>query len=401
MKLNTNISIRTRIYWSFFLLVILFVINGIITTVTLINNQKLSDHIYKVTDPSLRAMDDLNKMLIESKMYCTNWVFLRSSQSDKDALLKIHNTDYLKLRLKLTGFASQWINKRSVDSLYKVLSGFELLQLEEKKIMGSLRIFEDYNDPLIKLEAERIIEDEVLPRTMALINLLNYLINDKQNIRADEEANLTFSSGLLRILIIAMAVITACIGLLLSVYMTNIIISPINKIRHIVNELGKGIIQKTAHLANSDEIGEMSRSVNNLSDKLQKTAQFAHEVGLRNFTIPFQPLSDADTLGKALLTMRDNLKESEAELLNTTADLVQRNKELEQFAYMVSHNLRAPVANILGFTYVLNSIGKNNNMQLQPVLEALCASAKKLDDIIIDLNQILQARRQSSLDQTL
>src|SRR5687768_180976 len=114
ININTNISIKTRIYWSFLGLVFLFVVSGIITIVTLINNQKLSDHIYKVTDPSLRAMDDLNKMLIESKMYCTNWVFLRSSQSDKDALLKLHNTDYFKLKSRLNIFASQWRNKNSI-----------------------------------------------------------------------------------------------------------------------------------------------------------------------------------------------------------------------------------------------------------------------------------------------
>lgn len=397
MKSNTHISIKARIYWSFFLLVSLFLVSGILTIVTLVSNQKLSDHINRVTDPSLRAMDDLNKMLIESKMYCTNWVFLRSSQSDKDALLKLHNTDYFKLKSKLNSFSSHWRNKNSIDSLYKILSGFELLQLEEKKIMGSLKKFDDYNDPIIKLEAERVIEDEVLPRTMALIISLNYIINEKQKIRSDEEANLRYSSGELRILIIAMVIITACIGFFLSVYMANIIISPINKIRHIVNELGKGIIQKTDHRTNGDEIGEMIRSVNNLSEKLQKTAQFAHEVGLRNFHIPFQPLSDADTLGKALITMRDNLKKSEEELLSTTADLVQRNKELEQFAYIVSHNLRAPVANILGFSFVLNSVGKNNNAEQQQILEGLTLSAKKLDDIVIDLNQILQARRQSAL----
>ena len=91
--------------------------------------------------------------------------------------------------------------------------------------------------------------------------------------------------------------------------------------------------------------------------------------------------------------MRDNLKKSDNELLKTTEDLVQRNKELEQFAYMVSHNLRAPVANILGFSYVLNSVGKNNEAVQQHILEGLTLSAKKLDDIVIELNDILQVRR--------
>ena len=36
-----------------------------------------------------------------------------------------------------------------------------------------------------------------------------------------------------------------------------------------------------------------------------------------------------------------------------TADLTQRNKDLEQFAYIVSHNLRAPVANITGLSEAL------------------------------------------------
>ena len=143
MKRNTNISIKARIYWSFFLLVSLFVTSGVLTIITLVSNQKLSDHIYKVTDPSLIAMDDFNQMLIESKMYCTNWVCLRSSQSDKDALIKLHKTDYFKLRSKLNGFSSKWRNRSSADSLQKILSRFEQLQLEERKIMGSLTKFDN------------------------------------------------------------------------------------------------------------------------------------------------------------------------------------------------------------------------------------------------------------------
>ena len=70
-------------------------------------------------------------------------------------------------------------------------------------------------------------------------------------------------------------------------------------------------------------------------------------------------------------------------------DLIQRNKDLEQFAYIVSHNLRAPVANILG----LISIQVTPNLSTQEKEElnkGLMESVNKLDDIVKDLNQILQ-----------
>jgi signal transduction histidine kinase len=178
--------------------------------------------------------------------------------------------------------------------------------------------------------------------------------------------------------------------------MTRVIVTPINKIKHIVNDLGKGIIRKLGHNGNKDEIGQMIHSVNSLSENLQETASFALAIGLRNFDIPFQPLSNEDTLGKALIAMRDNLKASEKGLLESTANLIQRNKDLEQFTYIVSHNLRAPVANIMGLSHVLNGIGKDMDIkQQQLLLGELAGAVKKLDNIIIDLDHILHNKNKN------
>ena len=331
-------QIKSRIYWCFFLLVMLFVVNGIITVITLNDNRKMATHLSGIVDPSLQSMDDFNKLLLESKMYTTNWVFLRYKEDDKRLLRKLHDSAYGTLKIRLDNYARQWNDTQLTDSLDKICSGFEQLLLIEKKIMGSLEDFNDYDDPVIKLEAERMVEEEVLPRTTALMNDLEIIDTRIHKLSRQENEHLEQSSIRLRALIVILTITIVFTGLFFAVYMSRIIIRPINRMRLIINDLGKGVIHKIIYQGNKDEMGEMIHSVNNLSEKLHATTQFAHEVGLRNFTMPFQPLSDKDVLGKALIAMRDNLKESEIELL-ATADNLNKKDELLQAVGVATHGL--------------------------------------------------------------
>lgn len=85
-------------------------------------------------------------------------------------------------------------------------------------------------------------------------------------------------------------------------------------------------------------------------------------------------------------------KTLERERHQITKDLVQRNKTLEQFAHIVSHNLRAPVANILGLSNLIKLSEGNADTQRQ-CIDGLTLSAKRLDEIILDLNKILQVKQ--------
>jgi signal transduction histidine kinase/DNA-binding response OmpR family regulator len=352
-----NISLKQRIYWSFWFLVTLFFINGIITIITLVQNQRLSDKISKVVLPSLDTIDDFKKMVLESKMYTTNWVFLRSSQEDKDNLKKIHDSEYYKLKERINAYSKLWNQKNITDSLQHVYTRFEQLMVVEKQIMTSLQKFSDYDDPVIKLDAERKVEDDILPESAALKNCLDNIDKLGQQYMQNESAALERSRLKLRVFIIVLSVTIMLAGLLLSVYMTNVIIRPIKRIQEIINDLGKGITRKVDHHTTHDEIGEMVKAVNHLSGKLQITSWFAYEVGVRNFDMPFHPLSEEDTLGKSLIAMRDNLKASEKELMAVTDDLHKKDQLLQAVAeathMLISNN---DVNEAMGKT--IRSLGK-------------------------------------------
>jgi len=76
-------------------------------------------------------------------------------------------------------------------------------------------------------------------------------------------------------------------------------------------------------------------------------------------------------------------------------DLIQRNRDLEQFTFIISHNLRAPTANIIGITDYLQNETLTQDEQAE-FLQALASSALGLDTIIKDINSILQVKLEVS-----
>lgn len=89
-------------------------------------------------------------------------------------------------------------------------------------------------------------------------------------------------------------------------------------------------------------------------------------------------------------------KVAELERAKITNDLLQRNRDLEQFTFIVSHNLRAPIANIMGITeYLLDeNIKKEEQNEL---IQALTSSVTGLDSVIKDINKILQVKLEMKL----
>lgn len=84
-------------------------------------------------------------------------------------------------------------------------------------------------------------------------------------------------------------------------------------------------------------------------------------------------------------------KNAELERIKITNDLLHRNRALEQFTFIISHNLRAPTANIIGISEYLQTESLTQQERTE-FLQALATSALGLDNIIKDINYILQVK---------
>lgn len=91
-------------------------------------------------------------------------------------------------------------------------------------------------------------------------------------------------------------------------YLVKPIVGKINVLVESINTLANGKLIKKFKNPAKDEVGEIMKSVNRLTDNLQKNADFAKEVGSGNLETEFEALSEDDILGNSLLEMRKSLK---------------------------------------------------------------------------------------------
>jgi PAS domain S-box-containing protein len=94
-----------------------------------------------------------------------------------------------------------------------------------------------------------------------------------------------------------------------------------------------------------------------------------------------------------LLEITDR-KVAEEELRQRTAQLQAANKELEAFCYSVSHDLRAPLRGIDGFSkVVLRRYGENLDAKGRLLLERVCAGSQRMAELIDDLLNLSRLTR--------
>ncbi len=98
-------------------------------------------------------------------------------------------------------------------------------------------------------------------------------------------------------------------------------------------------------------------------------------------------VSEVEQLNIEMVNLSDGLKTSNKSLEATTGQLTAANKELEAFAYSVSHDLRAPLRNIDGFSQILledysGILDKQGRHYLQRVRAGTQNMGQLIDDIL-------------------
>lgn len=90
-------------------------------------------------------------------------------------------------------------------------------------------------------------------------------------------------------------------------------------------------------------------------------------------------------------------KKQEKEKEQLIRELTQNNKDLKQFSYITSHNLRAPLSNLTGLLNLIEDIPVDNP-ELKEVLEGFSKSTHLLNETINDLVKVIIIKDNPSIE---
>jgi signal transduction histidine kinase len=146
-------------------------------------------------------------------------------------------------------------------------------------------------------------------------------------------------------------------------------------------------------LKNSDLViknEELQASEEELSQNLEELKSIQDMLEKRNQKILAQQ-EVIEIQNKEILLRNENLEET---VEQRTVELIENNRQLEQYAFITAHNLRAPVARILGLGNLLKYL--TSSEEKEENINRLINTTKELDMVVKDINSILEIKKGSN-----
>lgn len=328
-------SIGRRIGLGFAIFILLTTVAFLLTISTVSDSKSKTTKVVGEVMPSVAELKELNLLLQRSHTDISKWYYNKSFNDldFRNELTNIITKEYPKKKLILKEHAKSW-TKEENEQLKMIFSRIEtLFKTYQNNIMGLLTTTDAYEDPsiyyLVRLDYE---DSEVSIKT--IYRSLNDLIEQKQQLAEAVKDNMLSSLDILRTIVIWLGIILMIGGILIAVFTTRSITAPIQVLKKMLLSMGLGILPTERIKPRNDEVGEMGLALNDLIQSMHHTTDFANETGAGNFNAKYTPLSKDDSLGHALLKMRDSLAENERlleqKVIERTEEVVRQKHIIEE-----------------------------------------------------------------------
>ena len=286
---------------------------------------------------------------------------------------KIHHQDSIKMSVNIHKYVEQKIEKwqdyyrfQCANGTYKYIydRGF-LVMDENKKVTRIIGAMQDITK--LKIEEERL-------------KLLETVITQTKDSVIITEANET-STGIPKILYVnpAFTKLTGynpedVIGKTANVFMNR------TSLKHDFKRISQALKKK-------EEI-----SFETINFNKNKAEYWAN--------ISMIPITNKDNEHSHWISIQRDIskeKEREKEREQLISELTQNNKDLKQFSYITSHNLRAPLSNLTGLLNLIEDIPVED-AELKEIINGFSKSTNQLNETINDLVKVIIIKDSPSID---
>jgi len=333
--MDFKFTIGRRIGIGFAIFIIGTMVAFILTIITLNDSKTRTETVVGQITPSVADLKEINLLLQRSHTDISKWFYNKSFNDVefRKEIKRIIEKDYPTKKNHLIVLSAIWTpnENQKLKVLFNQIESLFVIYQEE--IMDQLSTADAYEDPNIYMMARLPFEDSETS-IQAIYKNLNDLISIKQKF-AELEIKTMFSSlDFLKRFVQLLGITLVIGGVLIAFFTTRSITKPIQILKKMLLSMGLGILPKERITESRDEIGEMGKALNDLIQSMHHTTDFAYETGAGNFEATYIPLSKDDSLGQALLKMREGLAESERileqKVIERTEEVVRQRHIVEE-----------------------------------------------------------------------
>ncbi len=333
--MDFKFTIGRRIGIGFAIFIIGTMVAFILTIITLNDSKTRTETVVSQITPSVADLKEINLLLQRSHTDISKWFYNKSFNDVefRKEIKRIIEKDYPTKKNHLIVLSAIWTpnENQKLKVLFNQIESLFVIYQEE--IMDQLSTADAYEDPNIYMMARLPFEDSETS-IQAIYKNLNELISIKQKF-AELEIKTMFSSlDFLKRFVQLLGITLVIGGVLIAFFTTRSITKPIQILKKMLLSMGLGILPKERITESRDEIGEMGKALNDLIQSMHHTTDFAYETGAGNFEATYIPLSKDDSLGQALLKMREGLAESERileqKVIERTEEVVRQRHIVEE-----------------------------------------------------------------------
>jgi signal transduction histidine kinase/HAMP domain-containing protein len=160
----------------------------------------------------------------------------------------------------------------------------------------------------------------------------------------------------------------------------------INLQRQYNDELEEKVSQRTKEIEEKNH--EITRQNEELHSQRQLLESHNEELRTARLFIEMQK-NDLEAYNENL---EIKISERTKEVSQMNKELLQQNTQLEQYAYIVAHNIRAPVARIKGLGNIIQNLVKSDE-ERNRMIELMIKTSEDIDRVITDLNRLLEIKK--------
>jgi PAS domain S-box-containing protein len=325
-------------------------------------DRKIDQMVSNAYYPMVLALKETQMLASESYKLTNNWIY-QPSLSEKEKLRTIHSTD-AAAKLATLSEVTDRFDDEVVEQSRGIQTTFAKLLEEQQIVMTKLSHDTSYSDDVMVDEAITAMDKKITPVFQSIDSQIEEASARVHQLLDEAKLQKQANANVLTIIYVSTILFFLVIGVVSARLSVKSIKKPIAELSDLITMLSRGKFASVTLKKGRDEIGRMAEAIEKMLDGLKKKVEFAENIGKGNYDTDFQLLSEEDTMGEALIQMRNNLKQAAdddrkrnwaTEGLAKFADILQsRNDNLSELSDNIISNLVKYMGANQGALFLIN-----------------------------------------------